>query len=329
MNMPSRSGSFLRRRNLASVCAAAQVLFLFAVANAGAARADANTPATFSAPALVDAGSSFTLMLRAGRAAVKTWMVQWGDGTFSSQASAATALQHVYRKPGLYRISATADDAKVPVVRDYSRLILDDKPAAYFRFGAPLAAPGTDSPPASDDTLSAAPSSSASGLPWGAPAASFGETVTHFSPGLAAPSDRFSIDFWFRSQDLATRQDIVSSAPDAGTQIYFAGGSVHLELPKGAVFSQPLPPARRTVRGITSRSLMTARRSFPIPTRRAFTSTACWPASGISMSRTRVRSRFPTARWATPRMARIVSWDRWRRSRSIRGSFRRIACSRG
>ena len=214
----------------------------FSILIAGAHAADSATVATFTAPRLVEAGTPFDLTVHAPGEA-KNWMVRWGDGTNSTENAALTALHHTYAKPGFYNLDVAAlaaDGTSTPALVDYTQLILEDRPAAYYRFGATLAAHGTDPLPASDDSLDAPPKATASGLPWGAPAATFGDAVTHLSPALATPSDRFAVEFWCKAQDVSARQDILSSAQEPGTQVYFADGSLHLELPKGAIFSQPL-----------------------------------------------------------------------------------------
>lgn len=209
--------------------------------------ADVAPAPLFSAPGLVDVGGSFPLPVNARGLAVQGWRVQWGDGA-ETTSPAAGPLTHVYRAAGLYEVSVAAtlaDGKAVPAARDETALVLDDHPLACFTFGPRPAGAPSSPETLGDESLDPRPDTAPSGLPWGAAAASFGHGVVHLPSALAANLDSFSVDFWLRTADIQTPQDILASGTPAGSRLTIAGGNLVLELPKGAVFSLPLPPGVR------------------------------------------------------------------------------------
>lgn len=184
--------------------------------------ADAASRPAFSSPEIVNVSEPFTLRLISNGAAIKTWLVQWGDGSQSRQNqgdAADIALSHTYGAAGAYRISVSVlhpDGTQESAARDYPLAIMADKPVDYVRYWGK------------------GPSAQAPALPWSGASAGPAPVVTK-------PADRFSAEFWLCPADFDGRQDILSSRTAQGVRIYLEGRSLCVQLPKGDIFTQPLP----------------------------------------------------------------------------------------
>ena len=208
--------------------------------------ADATSPAkpvpVFYAPGLVDAGKPFDLSVTANQPGVKSWAVQWGDGAEATFDAGSPTLTHTYARPGPYAVTVAAelaDGSRAPAALDYSRLILDEKPVAFFQF-ANTTPPSAHGSPLLDDSLKNPPASAASNLPWGDNAATFGTAVTQLPSTLPA-SDRFSVEFWWQPTGLQARQEIFASNTPGGSELYVEQSKLCFQPAQGALFSQPLP----------------------------------------------------------------------------------------
>jgi len=224
-------------------CVAFHVRFILGLLMAAStvAVAEPSGVPTFYTPGLVDAGKPFELILANHGADVKSWAVQWGDGPEQMVDATPAVLSHIYAKPGSYTISAKATISGVgaqPTSLDYTRLILEDHPTAFFRFTA--LEPGEPSAPMSDINLKNPPGSvDAIGLPWKDRAALFENNLTRL-PAMLTASDRFTIEFWWQPKSLESRQYFFGAENSDGAQLYFEEGKLNFRLSKNVLFSRRL-----------------------------------------------------------------------------------------
>jgi hypothetical protein len=188
------------------------------------------TVSTFFGADLVEMNQSYHLLLSANRPDLATWQIDWGDGTRSTAPAAQTAADHVYANPGRYAVvvgAQLADGTLLPVSRDPSRLVQEDKPVA-------LSDPPGDNgaSPETPRFLTALTNRAA--------------TENHQPAALDKifdrPVDQFSVEFWLRPNDLVAGQELVDAKDAAGTpaRVYLENNALCLSLSGGDTFSQPL-----------------------------------------------------------------------------------------
>ena len=188
------------------------------------------TISTFFGLDLVEVNQGYHLALSPNRPDLATWQIDWGDGTQSAAPGAGTAADHLYTKPGRYAVKLQAqltDGSVIPVSRDCSRLVQEDRPAAM-----------SDPPPENNGASAETPRFLT---------ALANKAATENRPGTMdkifdQPVDQFSVEFWLRPNDLAAGQELLDAKGAAGTptRIYIEDNALCLSLPGGDTFSQPL-----------------------------------------------------------------------------------------
>jgi len=187
-------------------------------------------------------GKPFALSLPGAQSGVKSWKISLDDESVPAKGD-DTSVSLTCPKSGLYHLSVTAEleSGKVePVPVDYARLVLENHPESYFRFG--------DSPAIQDSTMDPSPALDPVVLPWGGHAARFDNqnSAISLSHVLPEPTDQFSVEFWLQPKDLKTRQEILSPASLNGRDIFIANGSLHFQVYGGHEYSAPFPATLQT-----------------------------------------------------------------------------------